>query len=68
MKEFKSYKSLEKWLREKTDNEFFICSTKSNILKIVICRNNKLCIYECNGSHLTDKITGTKILNFINHI
>lgn len=65
---FATYKQVEKYIKEKTDNEFFITNTKSNTISIVITRNNKLLTTEIGGVYmawLTEKSVDEAI-KFIN--
>ncbi len=50
---FKNYKMIEKWLRDRTDKEFFITNTKANDITIVITRNNKLLINQHSACYMS---------------
>lgn len=65
---FRNYKSIESYLRKRTDKEFFITNTKSNILTVVIARNNSLLLYEKTIGSFSwiDESFTESILEFIN--
>lgn len=45
-KEFANYKSIRKWLKERTDKEFYLTNTKENVITTIICRDNRLLVKE----------------------
>ena len=65
--QFKSYKQVEKWLRDRTTKEFFITCSKGNDLIIVITRENKLKVYQENVGYWSwfTESEANKILSFI---
>lgn len=67
-REFANYKSVEKWLKERTDKDFFIMNDKGNTIWVVICRDNKLIKRSFGGSYMQWFTTrhAEAVLEFIN--
>ncbi len=66
--QFANYKSIRKWLKERTDKEFYLTNTKDNTITVVICRDNKLLISEAKSSYMSwfTEERAIEMLNFIN--